>query len=449
MAKKEYTNDQYKKFMQTPFNSNFGCSKDDCIDYFWKHEPTLLTAPSGENLNHENFKNTYLPAALDILGKNAYVIFIGILINENATYGWINYTARSGTPMEDLRADCNHIMTLLTHNYPIASSAPETGYAVGFDYATAGAVYNGCKNGDIGKYYMPATLAGNACVWANAWSQTQYFGNAYDTIIDMVKAMGGDPFGGGGGSTPDKHDTGGDTDPKKDPDKKPQNQPWSILPSRIYLNSSMPQQLLGFIKLTRFQDMLTINYDITAHQKDNTKPNDSDIDANSGKNDPEPATDKIAKIMAVVKKLRGHYCVYSNARPARDPLGVGYTDCSGMVGWCIRNVYPTVWNNGYINTGTMYTAFKRMGLVIWEGSMDTFNAGEINKVKQGDIIIMGQNALSGAGNSQHTVLMLADGANGEALSQEGGGTIWGKSISGFTHNWWHPSFTYFCVVRPK
>ena len=447
---KEYTDEQYKKFLYHQFNYNFGISEEKMVNYFWDHIGTSGVV-AGESLTRENMNDTYLPLIKSMLGKQSYVMFLNIMLNENSpSYGFIGYTDHGMSPYGDCKADCQYILYRLNNRTQLNTSAPETGGAP-FPTATGNKWLDDAKKGSIARYYMTATLAGNAWVFDPAWSATQYFGNPYDQCIDRIKALGGDPFDDDdeGGNKNDGSNTGGDKQAPKNPHKKEPNQPFQILPSHIYLRGSVPTQLFGFIKFTRYNDMLTINYDLTSNKKDPSKPTDSDIDANSGHNDPEPANDKIKKMMAEVDKLRGHVVYYSNARPARAPLSVGYADCSGYVGWIIRNVYPAVWNNGRIDTGSMYTAFKRMGMVIWEGSMNSFNASEINNVKKGDILIMGQNPLNGAGNSQHTVLMLADGANGEAVSQEGGGTIWGKSISGFTHNWWHPSFAYFCVCRPK
>ncbi len=66
--RKEYTDAQYKTFLQTPFNSDFGISLDKALEYFWAHPPlTLISAGQGEGLTRDNLRHEVIPIVQSIL----------------------------------------------------------------------------------------------------------------------------------------------------------------------------------------------------------------------------------------------------------------------------------------------------------------------------------------------------------------------------------------------
>lgn len=419
--RKEYTDAQYKTFLTTPFNSDFGISLDKALNYFWAHPPmNLVASGTGEGLTRDNLKNEVIPIVQSILGKSAYVMFLCICMNENASgLGFIAYTRRYGTRAQDCRDDCHYINNLLSGNYPLNTSAPETGGAS--MSGTAYSILKACKKGDIGKYYMCATFAGNYWCWhtSNVWNT--YFGNPYDQCIDKIKAMGGNPFGGGGshGGAGGQGDGG-----------------LINLPHTVYLNNSR-FSVLG-VKFRRYRNWLHISY-----------PAGLNVSGAGGADDSEstPSNEKVKRELEVYNNdIKGHNYYYAGVRPARNPKSVGYTDCSGLVGWILHTAYPGAWNGGYVNTQTLYDYFKSKGCVIWQGSQQQFlNSGEYKKMKAGDFVIMGRTGF-GAGLSSHTAFCYDD--NGNVVSQEGQGTL-RHPIHYYITAWWTPPFKYFCLVRSK
>lgn len=183
-------------------SSTFGVSEDKCLDWFFRKHPPLINY---YGLTKSNMKSIYLPYLKKELGKGAYTTFLGIVVAEGATgtLGWINYTYRYGGGLNALHQDVAYMKALLrSKKFGLNHWAPETGSCT--LQKDAYTTFNSLHKGDIGMYYMQATLAGNACVWAHSWALTQYFGNPYDLIIDMIKSMGGHPFNakndGGSGS---------------------------------------------------------------------------------------------------------------------------------------------------------------------------------------------------------------------------------------------------------
>lgn len=419
--RKEYTDAQYKTFLQTPFNSDFGISLDKALEYFWAHPPlTLISAGQGEGLTRDNLRHEVIPIVQSILGKSSYVMFLNICMNENAAgLGFIAYTRRYGTRAQDCKDDCNYINNLLSGNYPLNTSAPETGGAS--MSSTAYQIFRSLKKGAIGKYYMTATFAGNYWCWHTSNVANTYFGNPYDQCIDRIKAMGGNAFGGGG-----NHGAGGQGD----------NSDLINLPHAIYLHGS--QFTFMGVKFRRYKSWLHIEY------PDGLNIAGGNVADNS---DGKSSNDKVKKELEVFNRdIKGHNYYYAGNRPARNPKEVGYADCSGLVGWILHTAYAGAWNNGYVNTQTLYNYFKRKGCVIWEGTQQNFiNSGEYKKMKAGDFVIFGFSGY-GAGLSSHTAFCYDN--SGMCVSQEGNGTNF-KSIKYLVTSWWVPYRKYFCLVRSK
>lgn len=451
---KQYTNEQYNQFFQNSFSENFGISEDKIISHFLASGTSVINS---YGCNVQTMKNKYIPLLKSML-NGGYVMFLLISIEEGGGAGnWINHymhdTANSGYGC--MRDDCKYILSIINnmHSNP-AYSAYEVMGGSPYVEDTGGSTrqaLNKCKAGSIGRYYIPSTMAGNAWVYGTNWcTQHQgqqppnvYFGNPYDNIINSIKKLGGNPFK---DSTGDSEHSSGDGLPKNDQSNTtPQFHFATIKPGKIYLNSSMFKGC--GIKFRRFKNWLTVKYSLSI-SSENSQPVGNTQATNSKDNTSH--ADKVEKAMSVLNRMNQAQFTYSNARPSLNPSICGYCDCSGFVGWVIHDIYPTIWNSGYINTGTMYTHFKSIGCIVYEGSMASFKNDYMDKVQKGDILIMGSNPLNGAGNSQHTGIMSGNGKDSPFCNQSGSKTFYTASLNWFITNYYaNLNYPYFCVVRFK
>lgn len=428
--KKEYTNKQYHKFLETPFSSSYGCDEDKVIHYYLRNHPPIV---SNFGLNYNNLKNTYIPYVKKHLGKGAYTIFLGLQLRgaEGPTggLGWINHEARYGSPYNQLNQDVAYIKQLLNSKaWGVNHWAPETGSCT--LEKDAYTTFSHLHKGDTGMYYMQATLAGNACVWNHAWSMTQYFGNPYDVIIDMIKACGGKPFAGlndGGSGTGGNSGSGADETIK--------------LPKAVYLNNS-EFSVLG-VHFRRYRNWLFIKYPFNVSGI-------GDGGSGGGSDAKGSSEDLYKKVLKVFNATHGRGLAYQMWRPAGDPDKTGWSDCSGMVGWLFHTIYPSLWNNGRLNTGTILAFAKRKNAVVWHGSQAEL-IKHMDVVKHGDYIVMGNEPTCGAGIYSHVVWCYeGDGANAKICSMEPAG--WLKHpLHYFLKNWWVPvsEHPYMYVCRLK
>ena len=430
-AKKQYTDAQYKKFLYTPFSSSYGCSEDRIINWLLSAHPPIV---SNFGLNRSNLKNTYFPYIKKHLGKGAYTIFTGILCAEGATggIGWINYTARYGSPYNQLKQDVVYIKGLLRSKYAgLNQWAPEMGHVS--VNATGQKIFRGLPKYSTGMYYMQATLAGNICCWNSYYTNGpagSYPGNPYDYIINMIKKCGGKPFAGlndGGSGTGGNGGSGSDELIK--------------LPKAVYLNNS-EFSVLG-VHFRRYRNWLFIKYPFNVSGVGG--------DGGSGGSDAKGSSEDLyKKVLKVYNATHGHGLVYRMWRPAGDPDKTGWSDCSGMVGWLFHTIYPSLWNYGRINTGTILAFAKRKNAVVWHGSQAEL-IKHMDVVKHGDYIVMGNEPTCGAGIYSHVVWCYeGDGANAKICSMEPAG--WLKHpLHYFLKNWWVPvtEHPYMYVCRLK
>lgn len=413
----KYSLTQVENWLKQSFNNNYGISKERAIQFFWSHPPYLLIRPQGENLTHANFPH-YIDKACSMLGSNSYVNFIMILVNENATMGWINHQTRGGTPMQDLIADCQYMQGCLRSWYPVAQSDPYGG--------TPSMPWNAIQNctkfyrslpaGTVGRYYMPSTLAGNAWNWAPNWIYNHKYGDAYANCIDWIKSMGGNPWGASSG-TGQQGDGGGLIN----------------LPRKVYLNNSK-FEVLG-VKFRRFKSWLYIDYPEGLNVAGGSSGSNGGTGGNHSGN--------VKKELEVFNSLGKRKFNYYMGRPQGNPNSTGWADCSGMVGWILHTAYPRVFNNGYLNTATILAYFKSK--VIWHGTQSAFiSSGAYKKCQAGDIIVFGYDPSCGAGGNSHTVFIYGD--NGETISQEPPHTIY-SNIHYLASSWWLPKRPYFYLIR--
>lgn len=477
---KKYTTAQYEAFLKQPFRSNFG------IDFntVWNDVSSSTAFKSiirDYGISADYFKNKCIPVVKQILGENAYFMYLMIMYNEGhgsgSSFDFINWTYRENADA-DIKDTSNHIKDLLaSKSYPPAVTAPEV--PGGMPGASAcQKCLNECPTGSIGRYYIPSTLAGNAWVWGTSWAQNQYFGNPYDVIIDYIKSKGKDPFNASGNGSGDSSTGGsGSGDDYSDPSNPLDDLSGAnfaelmsqalaqgtqavkdlldkLFPKAVYLNNSK-FSVLG-LRFRRYQQYLYLTYpweyigdalgdlvgNITGGSNDDSGSGDSGSgDSGSGDN----TSDWYQKIETELNKIRNKKFSYENVRPQPDLQSVSYADCSSFAGWISRTAFPKMWNGGYTNTGTQLPLFKGggVGSVAWTGTLK----GLINnqdKVKDGDFLIMGQSPDCGAGLASH--IAWVENKN-SVWSMEGRGLL-NYSLSYFLNTWWSER-PYMNVCRPS
>lgn len=209
-SKKQFTNAQYEKFLMRPYLDDYGINQDEFTSWWWANKPM-------NTVNHYGLTSSMFAQVVTQLKSKlgaGYLNFLLTVKNENtARYGWIGNRERTGNYLEQLDQDIDLVKDLLTApptKYGVADSAPEIngGAKLPFPKEMYN-FYNSLNDYSLGKYYMTATLAGNCCVWLTSYADSQYFGNPYDTIINTVQSLGGNPFEVGGNNQPPV-DNGGD-----------------------------------------------------------------------------------------------------------------------------------------------------------------------------------------------------------------------------------------------
>lgn len=214
---KEYSTEQYEKFLKSDFNANFGISEEQIASWFVK-QPGARAVMSSYGVNESNLKSTYIPNLKAKL-SGGYVMFLCITVTEGGGAGnWLNHFAgdTGNTGLACMNDDIAYVKKVWSTYYPIARSAPEVMGGANYTPDKPGEdsrVYAACGDKSIGNYFMPSTLAGNAWVFATNWCLANqsagapgvYFGNPYDQIIDIIKSAGGDPFTGKGSNKPSEN----------------------------------------------------------------------------------------------------------------------------------------------------------------------------------------------------------------------------------------------------
>ena len=200
--RKDYSMDEYKKFLSQPTAYNFGISKDKMAGYFVTHADRLVNR---FGLTKAYVKDKLIPRIEKNLGKGAYVIFLSKAIIEGGTQGnFLNHYMR-GTPQDKadpllaVDEDCKVIKTHwnLDSGAGISMSDPLTGSAKTPETGDPMKFYKSLPKKSIGSHYMVMTAAGNWWIFApnqTANSSDAYYGNAYDDAINIIKHLGGNPF---------------------------------------------------------------------------------------------------------------------------------------------------------------------------------------------------------------------------------------------------------------
>lgn len=220
VMRKDYSMDEYKKFLSQPTAYNFGISKDKMAGYFVTHADRLVNR---FGLTKDYVKNKLIPRIEDNLGKGSYVIFLSKAIIEGGTQGnFLNHYMRGApqdkaNPLLAVDEDCKVIKTHwnLDSGAPISMDDPLTGSVKTPETGDPMKFYKSLPKKSIGSHYMVMTAAGNWWIFApnqTANSPDAYYGNAYDDAINIIKHLGGDPFkkGSSSGSSDDGVSSGSD-----------------------------------------------------------------------------------------------------------------------------------------------------------------------------------------------------------------------------------------------
>lgn len=176
--------------------------------------------------------------------------------------------------------------------------------------------------------------------------------------------------------------------------------------------------------MTRFNDHLFTKYnttkvdngDVTESNTGETEDNTSDGDKTGnagGTGTGSESVDDFAKQEIINKFIKELESVplksirYDNIRPQLNPNSCGWADCSGYIGWCMRDLLPDAWNNGYCNTVTLYDYWMSRGIHIgtWD-TMDKLRAE--GKPIRGDIMIMSDDTTFNTGMIAHIVAYMDD-----------------------------------------
>lgn len=220
VMRKDYSMDEYKKFLSQPTAYNFGISKDKMAGYFVTHADRLVNR---FGLTKAYVKDKLIPRIEDNLGKGSYVIFLSKAIIEGGTQGnFLNHYMRGApqdkaNPLLAVDEDCKVIKTHwnLDSGAPISMDDPLTGSVKTPETGDPMKFYKSLPKKSIGSHYMVMTAAGNWWIFApnqTANSPDAYYGNAYDDAINIIKHLGGDPFkkGSSSGSSDDGGSSGND-----------------------------------------------------------------------------------------------------------------------------------------------------------------------------------------------------------------------------------------------
>lgn len=219
VMRKDYSMDEYKKFLSQPTAYNFGISKDKMAGYFVTHADRLVNR---FGLTKAYVKDKLIPRIEDNLGKGSYVIFLSKAIIEGGTQGnFLNHYMRGApqdkaNPLLAVDEDCKVIKTHwnLDSGAPISMDDPLTGSVKTPETGDPMKFYKSLPKKSIGSHYMVMTAAGNWWIFApnqTANSPDAYYGNAYDDAINIIKHLGGNPFkkGSSSGSSDDNGGSSG------------------------------------------------------------------------------------------------------------------------------------------------------------------------------------------------------------------------------------------------
>lgn len=243
---KKFDNTTYENFLKTPISQNFGFDRQKTKEIFESNS----SAETVFYRSYPDLRNNFDEFCSIIEGYGmAPILFIQIMICEGGgAANFINHWSLPDSSSDwriclhdDLAyifggtatrtpnsgfGNTNYPSMMSGKPYQPSVSAPECGnWVVEDNVGALNNFFNSLPENTIGRYYMPATLAGNAWVWctqsctnnyvdySTSLSQPYgtkgcYFGNPYDDIISFLQNNGVDV----------NNQTGGNDVPSKNPD---------------------------------------------------------------------------------------------------------------------------------------------------------------------------------------------------------------------------------------
>lgn len=473
---RKYSLDQVKKMLSHPFATNWGITEDQVATY-WINNATDSLQKHVHYPSKSDLLNTVIPLLKNMMGGYANFLFISILEGGGWGANWLNHFSVSNnapTTYSCTENDANYVLSCMNvTDKTIALSSPETNWndAPEDNPGALKQFYRNSPAQSIARYYIVSTLAGNAWNWCYNWSMNSginTWGDPYSGLIDIVKSFGKDPINGSFGTS--LKGQGGQAKPVKNPDKKKEDKHYAlktITPGRIYLNGSNPVKLNDDLKFTRYKDFITINYE---YDLDKAKEDPEEVGkqasndmANQPKQPANPGAggsnaDRVKKLMARISTIWGRNYTYAMVRPNQDLVQGWRSDCSGFVSWCLEEIYPWCWNNGYSNTATLFSGLKSAGCQVFytSGGISAMKSWSHNVVT-GDVILMSSTSGMGAGGDSHVGIMGGNGAGAPFLNQHaqwGNSDIctqWDKSLTYHLDAYAsvNEPFTYWAVMRIK
>lgn len=209
---------------------------------------------------------------------------------------------------------------------------------------------------------------------------------------------------------------------------------WTLDEGYYYMRNGVLYDASGrsAFKMTRYGDTMLLGLDYETQKKWVEDEVNASIDRPANQPSPNPpqpekgqppvtggqvlADSFIHELNLMVNRKPHIY--YYNYRPQPNPMECGYADCSGFIGYGLRNIHPAVWSNGSCNTGTIHKMFAGNGYMIWGvGARTDIPWG---KLKAGDIINFGVEPSLGAGLQSHIICY---GHNGQIIDCNGSGGV--------------------------
>lgn len=242
---------QYKKWLSQPFSTDYGISEDKIIDKFLNYQNANFQKDIIQyyGLNEENMKSTFAPLLKKELGGIANFLFITMAEGGGAG-NYINHYGYNtgGGAVADMKDDIAYIKKVyVDKTMPPVYEAPEVNGAYAEDFpGTTQKIYDEMPKKSIGAYYMVSTMAGNGWIFGynDLVSKNVYFGNPYDSIIDWVEELGGDPYGDYWNDNTDEEEEEKEEQPKDD---KPED-------------TTGKKRLIGIRKSGNFADVSNESY---------------------------------------------------------------------------------------------------------------------------------------------------------------------------------------------
>ena len=252
-------------------------------------------------------------------------------------------------------------------------------------------------------------------------------------------------------NTDNNQSNGGNSETGTPPPKEEKPLKYELTSGLFYLKNNMLYCVDSNFKMIRYKDYFILEpieeNEENVKQKENEKEKETVLKpSEENPNSPADKNGIVEQFVNELLKVPLNSVTYSNNRPGVNPIKFGIADCSSFVAWGLRNLHPKVWNNGYVNTGTIFNIFKNNGYLIWQG-------GNVNQLKDresqgllkhGDILEFSDDNTFGAGNDKHVGIYLS---GSRFLDMNGGGNMIRDFKTVMNFSWYQSGFNHTCQIR--